>query len=231
MKYILAAFTFVVLALYVGTNAPRWHENYLMDKLSPSVGKLTPINNQATGGTGFQIETPAGPRIMTNAHVCELFAPYGLATAPSGQMVVEVLYMDPVADLCITTAFIGLPALELADEAPEVGDELAVLGHPQLAPQTFVKGRVLGQKLVKVLMGFATEECLSKPGTEAIFIFCVKPFVSTLTNIKIYPGNSGSPVVNIWGEVTNVVFASDNTMHHGILVPYRDVKRVLDGAE
>ena len=228
MRYILAALVFLAASFYIGTNGARWHENYLMNKLSPSVVKLTPVNNPLSGGTGFQVMTVNGPRIMTNSHVCDVFGKYALATAPAGQQVVQVLYHDATADLCLLTAFIGLPALELAGSGPETGDELAVLGHPQLSPQTFAKGRVLGKQVVKVMTGFASQACIDDPLSEVIFVFCVKSYVSTLTNIKIYPGNSGSPVVNIWGKVTNVVFASDNQMHHGVLVPYEDVKRVLE---
>lgn len=227
MRILIYTLLILTLTLFVGTNAPRWHENYLIAKLSPSVVKLTPISNQTTGGTGFQIETPDGPRIMTNAHVCDVFGEYGLATSTRGQQVVQVLYKDTLADLCITTAFSELPALELAGSSPEIGEELAVLGHPNLSPQTFAKGRVLGNELVRVMVGFADEACVNDPLSEVILIFCVRSYVSTLTNIKIYPGNSGSPVVNIWGKVTNVVFASDNQMHHGVLVPYADVKRIL----
>jgi S1-C subfamily serine protease len=46
------------------------------------------------------------------------------------------------------------------------------------------------------------------------------------TNMLIQPGNSGSPVVNFWGNVVGVVFAGDRQMW-GIDVSQPDVKEFL----
>jgi S1-C subfamily serine protease len=46
------------------------------------------------------------------------------------------------------------------------------------------------------------------------------------TNMLIQPGNSGSPIVNFWGNVVGVVFAGDRQMW-GIDVSQRDVKEFL----
>lgn len=46
------------------------------------------------------------------------------------------------------------------------------------------------------------------------------------TNMLIQPGNSGSPMVNFWGNLTGVMFASDR-YNWGIAVSLDDVKRFL----
>lgn len=47
-----------------------------------------------------------------------------------------------------------------------------------------------------------------------------------MTTAVIHGGNSGSPVVNFWGNVTSVAFAADDT-NWGRMVPLKDIKRFL----
>lgn len=46
------------------------------------------------------------------------------------------------------------------------------------------------------------------------------------TSITIHPGNSGSPMVNFWGNVEGVAFASNRT-NWGKIVPIQDIKEFL----
>lgn len=48
-----------------------------------------------------------------------------------------------------------------------------------------------------------------------------------LSNMVIQPGNSGSPVVNFWGNVVGVVFAGDRA-GWGIAVSFKDLKQLLN---
>lgn len=48
-----------------------------------------------------------------------------------------------------------------------------------------------------------------------------------LSNMVIQPGNSGSPVVNMWGDVVGVVFAGDRA-GWGIAVSFQDLKQLLN---
>jgi len=57
--------------------------------------------------------------------------------------------------------------------------------------------------------------------------FCVMTVKDAyITSIVIHPGNSGSPVVNFWGNVEGVAFASDGT-NWGRMVPIQDIKALL----
>lgn len=47
-----------------------------------------------------------------------------------------------------------------------------------------------------------------------------------ITGVTIFPGNSGSPVVNFWGNVEGVAFAGNDT-NWGLMVPIQDVKAFL----
>lgn len=58
--------------------------------------------------------------------------------------------------------------------------------------------------------------------------FCVmKVNQAYQSNAIILPGNSGSPVVNWWGQVEGVAFASDNESHWGLIVSLADIQDFL----
>lgn len=48
-----------------------------------------------------------------------------------------------------------------------------------------------------------------------------------ITNVVILPGNSGSPVINFWGQVQGVAFASDSEANWGRMISLNDVKAFL----
>ena len=57
--------------------------------------------------------------------------------------------------------------------------------------------------------------------------FCVVTVKDAYTtSVVIHPGNSGSPVVNFWGNVIGVAFAGDST-NWGRMVPIQDIKLFL----
>lgn len=86
--------------------------------------------------------------------------------------------------------------------------------------------------------GILPEQCMMKKHRQQdvdldmmFFIVKVKFCILTvedayITSVIIHPGNSGSPVVNFWGNVEGVAFASDET-NWGRMVPLKDVKAFL----
>ena len=86
--------------------------------------------------------------------------------------------------------------------------------------------------------GITPEQCsMNKHSQEIVpidmlfFVIKVKFCVMTvqkayITAITIHPGNSGSPMVNFWGNVIGVAFASDGT-NWGRVVSLDDVKAFL----
>ena len=193
---------------------------------------LTSITKQANaGGTGFQIETPQGLKILSNAHVCQrVGGSYALAHfGDSRQQVVRVERVDDMADLCILSPARGLDALQLSSSRPARGDVIAVLGHSLLEPQTFAKGRVLGDSLVSIPTGYVGLEGCPGPGGFQQIVYCMRLYVATKTTVSIYPGSSGSPAFNGWGRVVGVVFAANSETNHGILVPFEDIERFIAG--
>jgi len=213
---------------------PQAHETYLINKLSPSVVKITPVGNSFTGGTGFQLNTPKGPRIITNAHVCEV-SDNGtvLLHTDKPKKIAKIIKVDDIADLCMIEPIGDMPSLNLGSSA-SLRQEIAVLGHPLLQPQTFSKGRVLSKELIEIPLGYADAEgkCdhipMTYPENTFFGLLCFKAYMGVLTSAIIHPGNSGSPVVNIWGNVVGVVFAGNSRNHNGIYVPYEELERFIN---
>lgn len=48
-----------------------------------------------------------------------------------------------------------------------------------------------------------------------------------VTNVQILPGNSGSPLVNYWGQLQGVAFASDSETHWGRMISLDDLKAFI----
>ncbi len=56
---------------------------------------------------------------------------------------------------------------------------------------------------------------------------CLRQLKSILTTLGIYPGNSGSPVVNKYGNLVGVVFAGNNQTNYGYVIPLKQVREFL----
>lgn len=229
---ILKAALLLGCILYLSVEAPVLHQKVLMNTVSKSIFKITPPGNPNTGGTGFQIDTPYGPKIVTNAHVCRLLKQdYAMMQDSRGRtFIAPVIKKSLVADLCMIEGNPKYPSLALGDGL-DSWDRILVVGHPLLLPLTPSPGYVLGRSNVAVSIGPMDEESCSELGgiLEDFFLFnsCVVKYDSMLTNAISYPGNSGSPAVDFFGRVVGVLFAGDSRTHHGILVPYNHIKNFI----
>lgn len=216
--------------VFLSVKAPELHEDFLTATMGKNVVVLTTLNNHDSGGTGFQMKTKDGLRIISNAHVCSIGAKQGymLAHTDKPKQIIKILKIDPVADLCMLEGVNGLPGLKLGSQ-PKFGDTIGILGHPLLQPQTFSKGRILAKQFIRVVMGFYNPDTCNGPGmSQVAHFYCAKSFMSYYTNAIIFPGNSGSPAVNFFGEVVGVVFAGNTRTNYGFLVTYEDLTRFLN---
>src|SRR5262249_28620115 len=135
-------------------------------------------------GTGFFVTNDG--EIITNIHVLENAARAEAKTA-DGEMypVIRVVAADPQADL-VRVAVLAAPrrlnvtALTTATEKPIVGERVLVIGSPLGLEQTVSEGIISAIRNTK---DDGTVLQISAP---------------------ISPGSSGSPVVNLKGEVIGV---------------------------
>lgn len=167
-----------------------------------------------TAGTGFNIDGTG--LIITNYHVIDNAGRVEV-NFPNGKTFKAVSWVGlPAYDLAmIRLAQTDLPALLLQmDLPPQPGDMLTVIGNPVALNQLVVKGRLKGYGVSK-----------AKP-TEILII-----------DVPIYPGNSGSPVLNDQGQVVAVIFGSlraeegGEENFYGLAIPIKEVLRLWDEKE
>jgi len=203
--------------------------------------KITPVDRDDTGGTGFAIKAPSG-RILTvtNAHVCEV-AQNGKAAArwDNGRYTnLDVLEVDAKHDLCLLSGLPGgIEGLEMAWNDAQINDPVYVIGHPLLYPNTYSEGLVRDRTdifIVKKQYVEDEQECSDLdlkykvyPSVFGDVAVCGEEFDSFGMSAKIMPGNSGSPVFNMKGKVVGVVFAGDNRTGDGSYVPLEHLERIL----
>jgi len=201
------------ISLYAGAKAPQLHGDYLLATVGSNVVRITTVDNFYRGGTAFAVDWGDGTnRVVSNAHICAIADERGYMALhlplPKNTIVIaKIIRVDRKKDLCLLTEAPGLSGLELASEAPRLNQSVASLGHPFLRPLTLSKGRILGRS-----------ETFIAP----------RIYNSYISDVATYPGNSGSPVVDFWGNVVAVVFAGQIRSKYGIFIQYRDLKAFLD---
>jgi len=177
------------------------HDVY--ETVSPSVVVVYNMNEsgQMRGhGTGFFID-PWG-MVATNYHVVEGASSLKIKTKGGMMMDVRgVAAADPENDVVILSAILpvdSIRTLKMAPALPQVGERIVVIGtpyNPQLA-QTITDGLV---SALRPLPGGKRLIQISAP---------------------ISPGSSGSPVVNMKGEVIGIASRVHRQASHiGIAVP------------
>jgi S1-C subfamily serine protease len=243
-KLIASIVTVIIFTSCATAASPVGTKLNLRKLVGPSV---VMIRGEQGGGTGSQIELPSGNKyIVTNDHVCELKDSQGMLyikTQGTDQWIKrEVLEQSGTTDLCLVRGIEGLPALSLAENGPEIGDEVYAYGHPLLQPLTGTRGEYIERIRIEVLnyviMDQADADACNKPKNKIDQIddfflgkmpVCLSEVDSESTTMIIYPGNSGSPMVNDRGQVIGIVFAGSNETHWGYAVPLYAIKDFLKG--
>lgn len=248
LKRLVALLSFAFLLTFFAASpliAPELHQQLLIKKTERSVVVLMPPGNTSTGGTGFQVETPQGEFVLTNGHVCNLMKD-GIASASfhfdqenyDNIQFLKVLKISEYSDLCLLEPMEGVPSLKLGSNKERL-DNILVVGHPFLNPSTPSFGKILSEEWAEIWDPSKDLEACKGPTYKVrkipYFFFiidaCIRTVHSYNTNAKIYPGNSGSPVVDFWGKVVGIVFAGNNTTNHGLFVPVDDIKAFLEDKE
>lgn len=212
------------LILLISAYSERAHERFLYEYKGSSVVKLMPLFGDGSG-TGFQIISSSGKQFtMTNRHVCD-----GLKNRNMGiddvqwqdvegnKGIIKIIYRDEKADLCLLEGIKSLRALKPA-KSFKLKEKIALIGHPGGRGLSYETGFFVEKKDITI-----SSYCYKN-----IKKFCYIKYKTNHINTIAYPGNSGSPVLDFFGNVVGVLFAGSNVyLTASFIVTFEDVERVL----
>jgi len=247
---LLVVFVFVLIA----PNAQRaWVRLQVEDRIFEVRGTKvggggTGFQLEAPSGVSY---------IVTNSHVCEMAQKdskdntFLLIHKNDHWMKRRILEISSNSDLCLVEGWPGLSGLSIGGMA-HIGDLVSAIGHPRLGPTTTSLGEIvaftdtlmvhhlmpLGDTKLDKLLETSDESCdqlKNEIVKKNMILFSprevswcmVKENEAIQTNVVIFPGSSGSPLISSWGHVVGVMFASDTTTHWGYAVNLRYLNQLL----
>lgn len=230
MKKLLA---FVVLTSYWGPGPSSPSTPSILTDVNSQVFKLMKGRG---GGTGWVVNYKGRRYTITNSHVCgdsdEMKALQGL---DEEGVQLKVLGRDEDHDLCILEPVPNRSGLTLGKE--QTKKRLKVIGYPHLRPLTKRLGEIIAEGKIDITtrQGLGEGENCSegeKKTQRQFYIFniwvCVKSYQTYWTDIEVYPGNSGSPVLNSDDKVVAIVFAADLRVNQGFVIGLKYIREFLE---
>lgn len=200
----------------------------LSEKAAQAVFVIMPYTPQRVrgGGTGFLVVTPnQGTVIVTNRHVCETADEEGthfLLEQGPAVWVAPLVMKSKKTDLCIIKppkeVLDTRTGFELSATKPKAGEYVQVYGHPFLRPLTHTFGKYVNE----------AREPLGMLGTPFAPDFVM--LIGRL-DFMVFPGNSGSPLLNSLGDVVGVIFAMEGASRNGLFVPVSELRTFLETGE
>lgn len=191
---------------------------------------------QTSGGTGWILKSTATKSfIVTNNHVCNLSKRGSvMVNTVKGSFQAERMKFSKMHDLCLIEVFTNLGVdTEIAEEAPETGEKIAIAGHPRLFPLMVTEGVMTGNMECSIVVDIRKCSDSEQDKTNA---FCkmfgviplLKTYESRMATAFIAGGNSGSAVYDSKGKVVGVVFAgSEQGYSQTIMVPLEFLRNFI----
>ena len=224
LKHLINSILLTACILATVVSGAILYETYMYNYTGASVVKLT---SGFSGGTGFQVTAPSGETyILTNAHICRIANELDAHSNTDEFLgTVKVIEIDKKHDLCIMESIRGLRALDVADTI-DLYERVWLLGYPGLRPLTLESGHFAGS--VEINLAVKCPQPKKKKKKESIksedpdldkiigdlldelmgyFDYCTRRYKAQYINNIAYGGNSGSPVLDKWGNVIGVLFA------------------------
>lgn len=167
------------------------------------VVKLTSTNGRTA--TGFHLEYRGNIYLVTNNHVC--LNNTSLHDGVSNRAVIAISWAH---DLCVLESDRS-NGLRLSQDDPIKTERIYVFGHPH-GGKLVIRAGYYSHLVTKYLTHISTSNA--------------KEYYSV--EVPIFAGNSGSPMVNLRGDVLGVIFGTNTKTHKtGYAVPRIDVINFL----
>jgi len=236
VQRILAAVSLVgIVALSAILVKIPLNEEHVFRILSKATVKLTDERGSPVG-TGFYYLGSNGTVLtLSAAHVCENErVMLGFKDRKKiGKF--EVVRKDEEADLCllhsdaaqdkIHTSLVLARTYKYHDTVFSSGYHFGRHLNPE-------KGRIIKHELSTIMRMPEAGTASCPAGFTLTFsfvsgIFCQKSIYTLATTIRAYPGDSGSAVVNRWGNVVGVVIVTSKGTDYAGIVPLENVRSFL----
>jgi S1-C subfamily serine protease len=219
------------IALVLILKAPGFHNTLTRHFVGSKVYMIEKFG--VGGGTGFAFKVPSGKSyILTNDHICAMAESDGILMVYDNEghgTPRKVIERSNFTDLCLMEGMPGVEGLSLGDK-PEIGEIYTAVGHPALKPLILTSGEIVGRRDVQTVDHILhlsdpndmcnkpkqsierEEQQVSSEVPQEDKFYCIDTTKAAYeSSIQVFGGSSGSPVVNLWGHVVGVVFATDHT--------------------
>jgi S1-C subfamily serine protease len=159
-------------------------------------------------GSGFAVDEHT---LVTARHVVDDTRSVQVSTYDGHEVLTSSSLVAVDADLAIVRTTDPLPtSAELAEDDPQVGDRITVVGYPLGGALTVTKGHVTGTR--------------SDPLDEnAVAVL--------IADAHVEPGSSGSPVLDADGRVAGVVYAKGTSDTTTYFVPVSRLRSMLENED
>lgn len=185
----------------------------IVKRISPSVVAVTSYKSNGDKGLASGIIVGSNGEILTNNHVVSDVTKITVTLADGRELTASNLGGDPLIDLAIVKIpLTGLQTAALGDsDRLQVGQTAIAIGNPYGFERTVTVGVVsaLGRSI---------------PGGGASLTNLIQ------TDARIYPGNSGGPLLDSNGKVigVNTVVVGGEVGVLGFAIPINTARRVMD---
>lgn len=225
---ILTSIMLLAMVLFGGSI----RDNYYRNDVGDAVVRIYSMQKNGAG-TGFHVKLKSGElAILTNKHVCDMGDPKNkmVIIEKNGEEIPRrVLERYEHHDLCLVEALSeNEDYIDIASDSSE-GEDLVIIGHPGARDLTLAHGEFIGKKVI-MLQSEITDpsQCQGEVAQFFLSYVCMEAFSSHAISAIAYGGNSGSPVVNKYGNVIGVLFAGSNQPTDSYMVPLKYIKDFLN---